>query len=277
MEGGTSSQRKSEEKQVLKLNPKEILCAEYHPNAKLVEISVKAKNVPGTLTSIVKTMFEKNIRLFSGFQTISEDEHTFLLGAFVDVSGSRVQAKDLVKELNKLEGVLEANVSDESFDGLMIDTLHFPLLVSGERSFTLKVETFGGILKRLYEKFGTGAAVILYEMGVVAGENKAKSTVKKHRLDKLGSLRLMMAERAAKGWCRVEVAEFSNRSATLIVNDLFECMPFKGKQDNAVSQFFRGYLSGIFGQLYNKSVSVTEVECVAKGDPVCRFSVQVKD
>jgi ACT domain-containing protein len=116
MAGGASSQNPGEEKQVLKLNPKEILCTEHHPNAKLVEISVKAKNIPGVFISIVKTMFEKNIRLFSGFQTISEDEHALILGAFIDVSGSRIQVKDLVKELKSLDGVLEANASEESFN-----------------------------------------------------------------------------------------------------------------------------------------------------------------
>ncbi|MEM3713310.1 MAG: V4R domain-containing protein, partial [Thermoproteota archaeon] len=172
--------------------------------------------------------------------------------------------------------VLEVNTSEQTFDGLIIDTLHFPLQVSGERSFTFRVETFGGILKRLYDKFGTGAAVILYEMGVAAGESKAKSMIKKHRLDKLKMIKLTMAERAAKGWCIAEVAEFSSKNVTLMVKDLFECLPFKGKQENSVSQFFRGYLAGLLRQIFNKDVTVTEVECVAKGDAACKFVAEVK-
>lgn len=277
MAGGASSQNPGEEKQVLKLNPKDVLCSEHLPNAKIIEWSIKARNAPGIIAPIMNTLTEKGCGFLSGFQSIDWNENTILMGGFIDLSASKLRAEDIKKALEKIKGVLEVNIYEEMFDGLIIDGLHFPLRVSGERSFTLRVETFGGILKRLYEKFGTGAAVILYEMGVTAGESKAKSIAKKYRLDKLSSLRLMMAERSAKGWCRAEVAEFNNRRATIIVSDLFECMPFKGKQDNAVSQFFRGYLAGIFSQLYNKSVSVTEVECVAKGNPACKFIVETKD
>lgn len=259
------------------LNPKEVLCSEYHPNAKVVELSLKTRNVPGMMTTIMNILSEKGARFLSGFQIIDPNENTFLLGGFIDLSASKIKSEDFGKLLRNVEGVLEVNVHDEMFNGLIIDELHFPLQVSGERSFTLRVDSFGVVLKRLYEKFGTGAAVILYEIGVAAGESKAKSVMKKHRIDKLSILKLIMAERSAKGWCLAEVEDFSSKKVTLKVNDLFECMPFKGKQDNAVSQFFRGYLAGICRLICGKEVSVTETECIAKGDPVCKFNIKVKD
>jgi len=85
-----------------------------------------------------------------------------------------------------------------------------------------------------------------------------------------------MAERTAKGWCIAEFIEFSSKSITLIVRELFECLPFKGKQENPASQFFRGYIAGLLRQILNKEVAVTEVECVAKGDAACKFVVEVK-
>ncbi|MEM2980509.1 MAG: V4R domain-containing protein [Thermoproteota archaeon] len=274
MKGESHSQSPSGKK---KLNPKEVLCSEYHPNEKVVEWSLKARNMPGIMATIMNVLSEKGVRFLSGFQTIDPNENIFLLGGFIDLSASKIKSEDVGKLLRAVEGVLEVNVHEEMFDGLIIDELHFPLKVSGERSFTFRVETFGGILKRLYEKFGTGAAVILYEMGMAAGESRAKSAVKKHRTDKLGILKLIMAERSAKGWCLAEVEDFSSKKAVLTVNDLFECMPFKGKQDRAISHFFRGYLAGICQTLFGKEVSVTEVECIAKGDPVCKFNIQVKD
>lgn len=271
---GEQSSSPNREKQ---LNPKNVLCSEYYPNARIVEWSLKARNVPKIMATIMNTLSEKEVRFLSGFQSIDPNENTFLIGGFLDLSTSKIKAEDVGEILRGVEGVLEVNIHDKMFDGLIIDELHFPLQVSGERSFTFRVETFGGILKRLYEKFGTGAAVILHEMGVAAGEGRAKSAVKKHRMDKLSILKLIMAERSAKGWCLAEVEDFSSKKAMLTVNDLFECMPFKGKQDRAVSQFFRGYLAGICRILFGKEVSVTEVECVAKGNPVCKFNIQVKD
>ncbi|MGQ9478669.1 MAG: V4R domain-containing protein [Thermoproteota archaeon] len=58
------------------------------------------------------------------------------------------------------------------------------------------------------------------------------------------------------------------------MHELFECLPFKGKQDRAVSQIFRGCLVGIFQKLYGKTFSVTESECIAKGDPYCTFRIK---
>ncbi|MEM3957688.1 MAG: V4R domain-containing protein [Thermoproteota archaeon] len=259
-----------------KLNPKEVLCAEQHPDAELIEIPVKMRKTPGVFTNVVKTLYERRVKLFSGFHTVSREGDTVLIGAFIDISNSDAQAKDIVKDLESIEGVLEVNFSEKEFNGLMIDNLHFPLLVSGERSFTFRVETFGRIVESLYEKFGTGAAVVLYQMGVSAGEVKVRNVLNKHRMSKLDVLKLILAERTAKGWCMAEVVEFNSEGATLIVRELFECLPFKGKKGEAFSQFFRGYLAGVFEHVLNTSVSVVEAECIAKGDPTCKFIIQAR-
>jgi predicted hydrocarbon binding protein len=274
--GGMSVKGLNLGKEYVKLNPKEVLCAEYCPDSKLIEISVKIRNIPGAFTTVIKTLYERKIRLCSGFHTVSREGDTALIGAFIDISHSDVQAKDIVRELESLDEVLEVNVSENVFNSMIIDSLHFPLLVSGERSFTFRVETFGSIVESLYEKFGTGAAVVLYQMGVSAGEDKARNVLNNYRMDKLDVLRLILAERTAKGWCVAEVEEFNDRGATLTVRELFECLPFKGRKEEAFSQFFRGYLAGIFENILNTSVSVTEVECIAKGDPACKFIVQAR-
>jgi len=276
MNSGEFSRKPDSEEQALNLNPKDILCSEYLPNARVIEWSLKARNVPSVINIALNTLAEKGARFLSGFQSIDWNENTILVGGFIDLSASKIKAEDIGNLLKDINGVLEVKVSDQTFDGLIIDTLHFPLRVSGERSFTFRVETFGGILKRLYDKFGTGAAVILYEMGMAAGESKAKSIMKKYHTDKLKILKLVLAERAAKGWCIAEVEEFGSKRIVFKVRELFECLPFQGKQENAVSQFFRGYLTGLLRQILNKDVSVTEAECIAKGDAACRFVVEVK-
>ncbi|MGB9717445.1 MAG: V4R domain-containing protein [Thermoproteota archaeon] len=271
-----SNRDSREEKQSVKHNPKEVLCAEHFPDAEPIEISVKMRNAPGVFTRVVKTLYERRVKLFSGFYTVSREGDTVLIGAFIDISNSNAQAEDIARELESLEGVLEVIFSEKRFNKLVIDSLHFPLLVSGERSFTFRVETFGRIVESLYEKFGTGAAVVLYQMRVSAGEDKARNVLNKYRMDKLEALKLILAERTAKGWCMAEAEEFNAKGATLIVRELFECLPFKGRKEEAFSQFFRGYLAGIFENILNTGVSVTEVECIAKGDPACKFIVQAK-
>ncbi|MEM3713312.1 MAG: V4R domain-containing protein [Thermoproteota archaeon] len=260
---------------VLRRYPKELLCGEYHTNTRMIELSLRVRNAPLVMRNVLGIFIEKGIKPLSGFVTQVE-ENIFQIGLFLDISNLKGEVDDLMKEIRSNKDVIDIIVSQETFNGMIIDTLHFPLTAFDEKSFTFRVETFGGILKRLYDKFGTGAAVILYEMGLTAGESKVKSIIKKYRMDKLKILKLIMAERTAKGWCIPEIIDFSSKGAVIVCHELFECLHFKDKQDKSISQFFRGYLAGIFRQLFNKEVSVTEVECIAKGDPACKYVIEVK-
>jgi hypothetical protein len=58
----------------------------------------------------------------------------------------------------------------------------------------------GAITLRLFEVFGTGAALILFEMGVRAGENKAERISERYGIGGLKALEVILAERIAKGW-----------------------------------------------------------------------------
>lgn len=76
-----------------------------------------------------------------------------------------------------------------------------------------------------------------------------------------------------------KLAEFylklKSTSLDKVTKVLLECLPFRDNQERPISQFFRGYLAGIFQQLYGRNVNVAETECIAKGDPICRFTIQV--
>ncbi|MEM2981434.1 MAG: V4R domain-containing protein [Thermoproteota archaeon] len=256
--------------------PKEIMCLEYLPGTRLSEFFVRLRReAEPEFFRVFKILFGKEISELSGFYDTDMEKNEVFLGFFADIS--RLQNKtagSIAEELKKIEGVLDVKFSERTFKDLIIDELFFPLTVGGERSFTLRVDSFGAILKRLYEKFGTGAAVILYEMGISLGESKAESVVKKYGVDKQTVLKIILTERAAKGWCLAEIEELNSKKARIMVHELFECLPFRGKQERPVSQLFRGYLAGVFQKLYGKSFSVSEIDCIAKGDSVCRFLLE---
>jgi len=259
--------------------PKEIICSEYLPGGRLAEFFIRLRReAEPEFFGVLKSLRERDILGLSGFYDTDIEKNEVSIGFFIDLSKISMKGEGpekIVEELKKIDGILELKFSQRTFkDGLIIDELFFPLMVGGERSFTLRVESFGAILKRLYEKFGTGAAVILYEMGMSLGESKVEGIVKKYKVDKKTALEIILAERSAKGWCIAEVKELNGRRAIIVARELFECLPFKGRQERAVSQLFRGYLAGIFQKLYGKSFTVSEVECIAKGDDVCRFLVE---
>jgi predicted hydrocarbon binding protein len=261
---------------VSKRYPKDLLCSVYSPDRRLVEFVVKLKNVPGTIAKISNRLAEKGINILSGFHTAYPSEEAGTWGFFVDLTKADVGPEEIAKQIGELDVTLDVKLSEAKFDGLIIDDLHFPIVILGERSTVLKVETFGDMFGRLYETFGSGAAVILYEMGVSAGENKAKNVSEKYGVNGLKALRIILAERVAKGWGIPNIAEFNEErlEATISVQDLFECLPFKGKYKEGRSHFFRGYLTGVFHQLFRKDASTTEVECVAKGDANCKFTIK---
>ncbi|MDW8034661.1 MAG: hypothetical protein RMI79_07025, partial [Nitrososphaerota archaeon] len=239
--------------------PKDILCKAYLPRARLGELYVRAKRT--SLKHIINLFYEKNIIELSGFINLDLEKDEIVKGALIDVSKSSKSLAEIIEDVKNIDGVLEVRFSDNVLNGLIIDELFFPLMVGGERSFTLRVESFGAILKRLYEKFGTGAAVILYEMGLGMGESKFKSVLNKYRVDKQTAVKIILAERSAKGWCIARLSESNNKGAVVLVKDLFECIPFRDKQDKPISQLFRGYLAGIFQQVCGRNISVTETEC----------------
>jgi len=253
--------------------PKDFLCEVYSPASRLAEFYVKVRSTH--LDKLANTLLKNNIVELYGFQYLDSEKSEIVKGFVTDLSGSSGGLADIVKAIEGTEGVLEVRASDNVLNGLIIDELFFPLTVGGERSFTLRVDSFGAILKRLYEKFGTGAAVILYEMGLGMGESKFKDVMSKYQADKQASLRIILAERAAKGWCIAKIEEFNSKGAIIVARELFECISFKNSQSKSASQLFRGYLAGISQQLYGKNVIVAETECIAKGDDVCRFIIQV--
>ncbi|MBO3799956.1 MAG: hypothetical protein FGF52_02720 [Candidatus Brockarchaeota archaeon] len=257
-------------------HPKEIMCSEYVSGGGLVEFFIRLrKGAESEFFDILKILKKNNAIGLSGFYDTDLEKDEIYIGFFMDISNMKdTTLEKIVEEFRKIKGVLEVRFSQRVFKDLIIDELFFPLMVGGERSFTLRVESFGAILKRLYEKFGTGAAVILYEMGISLGESKVESIIKKYKVDKQTALKIILAERAAKGWCIAEAEEVNSKRAVIIARELFECLPFKGKQERPISQLFRGYLTGVFQKLYGKGFTVSEVNCIAKGDDVCRFLVE---
>ena len=253
--------------------PKDILCELYSPGRRFVEFVVEKKNVPGALAKITAEIAKHNINLLSGLLTAYPEEPTSTWSFFADFTDVTLKPEQLAENLRRLDGVLNVRFAESKYLGLAIDNLHFPFRVLGEGSVVFRVDTVGDMFNRLHEVFGPGAAVMLHEMDVRAGERKIESVRRNYKADGQTALDIVMMERIAKGWGIPEIKEFNREKAeaTIEVKELFECLPFKDRFEQARSFFFKGYLEGILKQLFKKEVSTTEVECIAKGDPCCKF------
>jgi predicted hydrocarbon binding protein len=256
--------------------PKDVLVGVYSPGRKLFEFSVWVRNVPGAIAEVSGCLAKNGVNLLSGFHKADPSTDRAHWGFIADLAGSKIRPPEVLRKIKALKAVLDANMAEARFNGLIVDEIHFPLTALGERSLLLKVETWGDMSSRLFEAFGSGANVILYEMGLKAGENKAKNIFEKYGRDRLKALQIIMAERVAKGWGIPKIEEFKEDKleAKISVQDLFECLPYKGKLSQTKSHFFRGYLTGAFNHLFRKKATVTEVKCIAKADENCQFEIK---
>jgi predicted hydrocarbon binding protein len=254
------------------LKSKDIFVKVYSPNSKLVEFSICLKNVLGALAEVSNLLASLGVNIYSGFLNFYPGEDKGRWAFIAELKGVDVSAEELVDRIKGLSNVLEVEYMHAKFDGLLIDVMHFPLLVMGSRRFILKVDTWGRITAHLLQRFSTGGAVILYEMGLKAGETRAKEVISEGFSGSL-ALDVILAERIGLGWGVPRLTEFDEKNVggSISVQELFECLPFKETGNESRSHFFRGFLAGVIQHLFNKKVKVEEVECIAKGDQVCLF------
>ena len=256
---------------------KEVLFRVHAPGRRVAEIVVMVENVPGALAKVSGLMAEMGINILTSFVRAKAFEREAVWSSFIDMTDTGLEIGDVVERLRKLDVVLDVKYSEEVGE-LLVDTLHFPIMLDHERHVLLRVETLEKAFSRLFDIFGSGAATIIYQMGRESGMSRAERVVKEYRLKGVDGLRVILKERVAKGWCIPEIEVFDEKKDEAVIRafELFECLPFKGKLKEPRSHFFRGYLEGVFKALFKTEYTATETECLAKGDTYCRFIIVSK-
>jgi len=142
---------------------KDLFCSVYSKSGELFQFAVKLKNTPGALAEVASFLFSKGVNILHGFHSAFPDEKEAVWGFFADLRGLTDGVENLVKEMESLDSTLEVKFSRPIIDGLIVDTLHFPIIVLDERSLVLKIKTLAESFNRLYEKFGSGAGFMLLQ------------------------------------------------------------------------------------------------------------------
>jgi len=194
---------------------KDLFCSAYSKEGELCHFAVKIKNVPGALADVADILSSRGVNILHGFHYAYPDQKAALWSFFADIAHSNEKIENLIKEIEGLDITLEVKFSKPIIDGLIVDNLHFPVMVLNERSVIMKVRTIAEAFNGLYKKFSSGAGFILYEMGKAAGENKVRIINKTYDLDKLTTLRVILAERIAKGWGIPEIERFDEEKMNL--------------------------------------------------------------
>ena len=253
---------------------KEVLFSVHGPGRRMAELVVEVENVPGSLVKVLNVVAGMGINVLSSFLKAKAFEETAVWSSFIDLTDAGVEVEEVAERLRGLDVVLDVKFS-RSVGELVVDELHFPLVLVGERHILMRVDTIGGMFGRLFDIFMSGAVTIIYNMGLEAGVRDARRVREKYGLEGVEALNVVLKERVAKGWGIpvVESLDEERGEAIISVRDLFECLPYRGKLKEPRGHFFRGYLEGAFKTLLEADYKANEVECIARGDPHCKFVV----
>lgn len=246
----------------------------YHPGRRICEFKIVLRNVPGAIAQSSELLYKRGINILSGFQEARDERFNW---AFIaDLTESEVEPKELIEELERLDKVITVKCSEPKIDHLIIDDLHFPLIAQGERALILRSTTLNEMMQTIRDIVGRSAGnIIIYQLGVRAGEEKIRHLKEYYKeFDPRDILDIALMERCAKGWCIAEITSLNEDSYTAEIKakGLFECVqPSTQKMDHQGSHFFRGYIAGILTALWDRKISVEEVECISRGKEACIF------
>lgn len=244
----------------------------FNPRKKTCVGSVTLNNVPGALAQVANTLASRKVNLVSSESANSKGSDTSVWGFFAEIEDPSVEVSQLKSLVAGLPNVVGVEIS-EGIDGIVVDKYHYPLYFnSGEKAMVISRRNLVDMFSRVKKIFGSGAEVIIYEMGAATGEDDAKELARGLGKDILArNMTEMVFLYAAQGWGMPELVDLTLEPLTTIlrIHDNFECAYVRSGAPN--SQYIRGHLVGLAGGVLGKKVMIRETKCMAMGDKYCEF------
>lgn len=255
----------------LALKPEALIPVQLKENAYILIVRLKnyAKH---TLNILLLKLSESNLEVLSALYNAKHASWLLLIS-----SNEATDVIDAAYSLEKLDNVKSVEILKLTLSNLVN---HAGYLKSYGFNLSLFYEkTFVNMLNELRAKWGSGGEALTYYLGYEYG---VLSFLRLQRLSGMLNLKLKRRELydlTTRILCTysgdVNLVKFDEAGAKVLlrVYNLFECTPFKGKQNRENSQFYRGAISGLSSKAFGLDMVAREVKCVAKGDEYCEFEV----
>ncbi|MGA3109798.1 MAG: V4R domain-containing protein [Candidatus Bathyarchaeia archaeon] len=240
---------------------------------RLAEFSIEfSSDKPGELKEVADILEKHKVNILSGFHEFAH------WSFFADLTRSDVSAVQLGQELKTLPDVKKVQ-SQDGLNGVIVDTLHHPLMMEKNRAVLFRLDTIGSVFSRPREIFGAEGPlgkVLLHQMGRAGGQSSLKAFSETMGRDRIREqLPNIMNMYAAGGWGIFKLMEvdFDRGVAVVQAFENFECTTHRGKGGEPYSQYVRGDLAGLFSEVFDKKVDAVETQCVVQGASFCRFEI----
>lgn len=158
---------------------------------------------------------------------------------------------------------------------MTFDSARGALLYKDVRYLLIRPETLIAFQKAAEEQLGLGADKLFYEGGFTGGTLSAKRYREVFGLSDEESVAFMAKMGMEIGWGKFEIMRFDSVAGELIFQ--VESSPFAGaygKSGRGVCHLIRGVFAGLMSGIIGREVYSHEEECLALGNPCCRFLIR---
>lgn len=254
--------------------PLDLLRMVFMPDRELLGFLMVVANKPEVMYELLSFLVKNNVRLLYANMVARDGEVE--LTVFLDVSEIRNTLEGIVKGIAKIENVKKVNVIKPVFKGLIVDTVHFPILLLKERAWVAGKSMSKGLFKDMKVEFGEAGKVFLYHLGVKFGEDLYEY-YRKYVSSGKDMLTLIPFLAKAVGWGVIEeIKPLLFGRYRVKIYDNIECETCKPSNEMC-GHFSRGMLAGLLSKIAGREMVVEEVKCIARGDPYCEFIAKPKE
>jgi predicted hydrocarbon binding protein len=246
----------------------------YAPGEETVFFVATIRDQPGALASLLKSLGEHVNLLATSSYSLEND--AAVISGYGKALSKRTTPISLKKVIEGCPMVSSCQVWKSEM-GLIVDKYHTgyqggvgePYVVFPARGLS---DTFEGVVR----VFGTGGAVLLYELGLDYAKARSglyKKMIGPHPESRIEELAAIVG---ALGYGRSTATFEPDYSALkLSSEECFECS--SPSSSGRTCSFLRGMAVGIFGSLFNAELESEETKCRHLGDDFCEFTLKAKD
>lgn len=251
-------------------SPRAIYCGDRE----LYLFSVELVDRPGSLAEVLAVFATYGVNIVNIYTTQSiytDTSSTVEANIAADLTGKNVSSEQLAKSINLLNSVKRVTVVSKQLPNILVDELHFPLRVVGDRAVIYRDGAYGEMIHAIRRQLGTAGEALLYHVGFNIGKGAWKKIKeicgeKMHLLPKY--IQYWNLVHSAARIIHIEI-DFEKKDFLIRAESVYECEVGRG-HGKPFSNIFRGSLAGILNEVLGVE-TVVETKCIAAGDPYCEF------
>lgn len=244
-----------------------------------IRVSPEALLIPGILVRILQIFSSKAIPLVHIKLSRPAINYPIEILIFADFTNKKQLLNNIMRKLKELDMVQHVEYIAPIFRGFVAYNGLFPLTIFNERAIILRKPLYEAFIKLLRDELGSGYTAWLYQLGTEMGKNAYKShreIIQSDDPDKMVRFAEALFAQIGFGKLRVRSLDIKGKRALVRVYNSFECELFRDSNEPS-SYLIKGMLKGWFSSLFKANIKISEIKCIAKGDPYCEFDIRVED